>query len=129
MYLDDCIVHAVGDDQFIERLEQVLDRFQKHLITLKPSKCNFGMPLVEYGSKQIDELGLSISKKKVQKILDIPKPKTAHQMKQFVGLVNHDHVPHHSQIMKDLHDMIQGYEKWARAKALVWTEEGEKAFY
>ncbi len=25
--------------------------------------------------------------------------------------------------------MIQGYEKRTRAKALVWTEEGEKAFY
>jgi hypothetical protein len=131
MFLDDCIVHAVGDDQFIEHLEQVLDRFQKHLITLKPSKCKFGMPLVEYCGKQIDESGLSISKKKVQKVLDFPKPKTAHQMKQFAGLVNYfnDHVPHHSQITKDLHDMIQGYEKRTQAKALVGTEEGEKALY
>jgi hypothetical protein len=69
-----------------------------------------GMSLVEYWGKQIDESGISMSKKKVQKVLDFPKPKTAHQMKQFVGLVNyfHDHVPHHSQIMKDIHDIIQG---------------------
>jgi hypothetical protein len=53
MYLDDCIVHAVGDDQFIERLEKVLERFRKHLITLKPSK--FGMSVIEYCSKQIDQ--------------------------------------------------------------------------
>jgi hypothetical protein len=45
MYLYDCIVHAVGDDQFIERLEQVLDKFQKHLITLKPSKCKLACHL------------------------------------------------------------------------------------
>jgi hypothetical protein len=130
MYLDDCIVHTVGDDQFSERLGQVLDRFQKYLINLKPSKCRFCMPLVEYCGKQIDESGPSMSKK-VQKVLDFPKPKTANQMKQFVGLINyfHDHVPHHSQIMKDLHDMIQGYEKRTRAKALVWTDEGERAFY
>jgi hypothetical protein len=72
-----------------------------------------------------------MSKKKVQKVMDFPEPKTAHQMKQFVGPANffHDHAPHHSQIMKDLHDMIQGYEKRTRAKALVWTEEVEKAFY
>jgi hypothetical protein len=54
MYLDDCIVHAVGDDQFIGRLEKVLERFRKHLITLKPSKCEFGMSVVEYCGKQID---------------------------------------------------------------------------
>jgi hypothetical protein len=79
------------------------------------------MPLVEYCGKQIDESGLSMCKKKVQKVLYFPKPKTAHQMKQFVGLVNyfHDHVPRHSQIMKDLHDMIQGCEKQTRVKALV----------
>jgi hypothetical protein len=50
MYLDDCTVHAVGDDQFLERLAQ----FNKHLITLKPSKCKFGMSMVEYCGKQID---------------------------------------------------------------------------
>jgi hypothetical protein len=131
MYLDDCIVHAVGDDQFIKRLELVLARFLKHLVTFKPTKCKCGMSLVEYCGKQIDESGLSMSKKKIKKVLDFPKPETAHQMKQFVGLANyfHDHVPHHSNIMKALHDMINGYEKRTRAKALVWTEEGSRAFY
>jgi hypothetical protein len=131
MYLDDCIVHAVDDDQFIERLEKVLEQFHKHLITLKPSKCKFGMSVVEYCGKQIDQSGLSMSKKKIQRVLDFSKPQTAHQMKQFVGLANyfHNHVPHHSDIMRALHDMITGYEKKTRAKALVWTEEGTLAFY
>jgi hypothetical protein len=131
MYLDDCIVHAVGDDQLIERLEKVLAQFNKHLITLKPSKFKFGMSVVEYCGKQIDRSGLSMSKKKIQRVLDFPKPKTAHQMKQFVGLANyfHGHVPHHSDIMRALHDMITGYEKKTRAKTIVWTEEGTLAFY
>jgi hypothetical protein len=126
MNLDDCIVHAVGDDQFIERLEKVQEQFLKHLITLKPKKCKFGMSVVEYCSKQIDKSGLSMSKKKIQRVLDFPKPQTAHQMKQFVGLANyfHDYVPHHSDIGRALHDMINGYEKKTRAKTLVYTEEG-----
>jgi hypothetical protein len=101
------------------------------MVTVKPSKCKLGMSLVEYCGKQINEDGLSMSKKKIQKVLDFPKPKTAQQMKQFVGLANyfHDHVPNHSQIMKNLHDMILGYEKKTRAKALVWTEEGTISFY
>ena len=52
-------------------------------------------------------------------------------MKQFVGLVNyfHDHVHHHADIMKALHNTIFGYEKKTRAKALIWTEEGTLDFY
>jgi hypothetical protein len=72
-----------------------------------------------------------MSKKKIQRVLDYPKPKTAHQMKQFVSLANyfHDHVPNHSDIMRALHGMITGHEKKTKAKTLVWTEEGKLAFY
>ncbi len=130
VYLDDVIVHAKTDDEFIIRLEKVLERFSKHHIILKPSKCKFGFALLEYCGKQIDENGLSMSEKKIQKVIDFPKPTTAHQMKQFVGLVNyfHDHVNHHADIMKALHNTILGYEKRTRSKTLIWTEEASLAF-
>jgi hypothetical protein len=131
MYLDDCIVHANGEDQFIERLDLVLGRFGERNIFLKPSKCGFGMPRVEYCGKEISENGLCMSKKKIQKVLDFPKPQTAGQMKQFVGLINyfHDYVEHHSEIMKPLHDMIQNYQKKTKGRTLVWTNEGIASFY
>ena len=112
MYLDDCIAHGKGEAQFLERLELVLDRFWQKKIFLKPNKCKFGMPKVDYCGKEISENDLRMSTKKIAKVLDFPKPLTAGQMKQFVGLVNyfHDFVPRHSQIMKPLHDMIQDYQ-------------------
>ena len=131
MYLDDCIVHANGDDQFIERLDLVLTRFKERNIFLKPNKCKFGMPRVEYCRKEIFKNGLCMSKKKIQRVLDFPKPHTAGQMKQFVGLINyfHDYVEHHSEIMKPLHDMIQNYQKKTKGRTLVWTDEGIASFY
>jgi transposase InsO family protein len=71
-----------------------------------------------------------MSKKKIQKVLDFPKPKTAGQMKQFVGLINyfHDFCSHHAEIMKPLHDMIQNYQKKTRGRLLVWNDEGALAF-
>jgi transposase InsO family protein len=130
MYLDDCIVHGRGDDQFLERLELVLIRFQERKIFLKPSKCKFGTPRVEYCGKVISKEGLSMSKKKIAKVLDFPKPQTAGQMKQFIGLVDyfHDYVEHHSMIMKPLHDMIKNYQKKTRGKAVIWSTEGSSAF-
>jgi transposase InsO family protein len=130
MYLDDCIVHGTGPAQFLERLRKVLERFRKHNVFLKPNKCKFGMALVEYCGKEINKEGLSMSKKKIQKVLDFPKPQTAGQMKQFVGLINyfHDFVRHHAEIMKPLHDMIQNYQKKTKGRTLVWSEEGSIAF-
>jgi hypothetical protein len=89
------------------------------------------MPRVEYCGKEISENGLCMSKKKIQKVLDFPKPQTAGQMKQFVGLINyfHDYVEHHSEIMKPLHDMIQNYQKKTKGRTLVWTNEGIASFY
>ena len=130
MYLDDCIVHAKGDDQFLERLETVLKRFQERKIFLKPTKCKFGMSRVEYCGKVISKEGLSMSNKKISKVLDFPKPHTAGQMKQFIGLVDyfHDYVENHSIIMKPLHDMIKNYQKKTRGKAVEWSPEGALAF-
>jgi hypothetical protein len=81
--------------------------------------------MVEYCGKQISEDGLSMSTKKIQKVLDFPRPTTAGQMKQLVGLLNYfrDFCQHHSQIMKPLHDMTLNYQKQTRGRALVWTEE------
>jgi hypothetical protein len=89
MYLDDCIVHAQGEAQFLERLELVLIRFRERNIFLKPSKCRFGMSRVEYCGKEISKNGLTMSKKKIQKGLNFPMPQTAGQMKQFIGLVDY----------------------------------------
>jgi hypothetical protein len=37
MYLDDCIVYAKGNDEFILTIEKVLSRFIKHKIFLNPN--------------------------------------------------------------------------------------------
>ena len=88
MYLDDWIVRGKGEAQFLERRELVLERFYQRKIFRKPNKCKFGMPKVDYCGKEISENGLRMSAKKIAKVLDFPKPLTAGQMKQFVGLVN-----------------------------------------
>jgi hypothetical protein len=63
MYLDDCIVYAKGNDEFIIRLEKVLSRFKKHNIFLNPKKCKFVLKQAEYCGREISVSGLSISKK------------------------------------------------------------------
>jgi transposase InsO family protein len=130
MYLDDCIVHAKGDTEFIIRLEEVFKRFQKYNIFLKASKCKFGMSKVDYCGKVISEQGLSMTASKTQTALNFPKPTTHGALKKFVGLANyfHDFVAHHSHIMKPLHDMLEDYSKKARTRLLIWTPEAHQSW-
>jgi hypothetical protein len=74
MYLDDCIVFATGDEQFLERLETVFKRFKERNIFLKASNCKFGLPVVEYVGRTISKERISISTKKINSVLDFPKP-------------------------------------------------------
>ncbi len=43
LYLDDVLVYATNDDEFLERLRIVFERFRQFNITLNPKKCYFGL--------------------------------------------------------------------------------------
>ncbi len=48
LYLDDILVYASDESEFIVRLRSVFDRFRQHNITLNPKKCSFGLEEVEF---------------------------------------------------------------------------------
>ena len=48
LYLDDCIVFAKTDSEYLNRLRDVFSRFRNYNIKLNPDKCRFGLEEVEY---------------------------------------------------------------------------------
>ena len=74
MYIDDCIVFADTNDEFISRLDSVLGRVRKHNFFLKASKCSFGFKELEFVGKVVSEAGLKVSQQKIQAVLDFPLP-------------------------------------------------------
>jgi len=122
IYLDDIIVYGTTEDEYVNNLRQVFERFNKYGITLNPKKCRFGLGEVEYVGHTINENGMSFSEEKREEVLDFPLPTTQKGMKQFLGLANYfrDHVKNHSIITQPLQAMVSDYNK---NKPLVWTEE------
>ena len=122
VYLDDIIVHAKTEEEFLQRLRTVLSALQKHNIILKPSKCRLGFKKLEYVGREISHDGLTMSEAKIRKVLDFPKPEFAMQLKQFLGLANYfrDFMDEHSTVVRALHNLIPDYK---RANKLIWTEE------
>ncbi len=48
LYLDDVLVYATNDEEFLERLRIVFEQFRQYNITLNPKKCYFGQAEVEF---------------------------------------------------------------------------------
>ena len=128
MYLDDCIVHAKGSDEFLQRLEIVFKRFSDKNIKLKASKCKFGLKLIEYVGRQISKAGISMSTTKIRAVQEFPKPVVLTQLRSFLGLANYfrDFVPNHSNVVSPLHQMIDHAAK--KQSKLIWTVAGETAY-
>ena len=129
IYLDDIIIYANTEAEFLSRLEEVLKRLQKHNLTLNPDKVELGMPEVEFVGHVINDKGLTFTRERIDKVLEIETPIFGKQLKSFLGVAVYfkDHIDHYSDITKPLHKMIEGYNK-AKNKRLTWSEEAKLAF-
>ena len=58
MYIDDCTVFGDTNIEFVSRLKLIFERFRKHNLHLKASKCFFGYSELEFVGKVVSEKGL-----------------------------------------------------------------------
>jgi hypothetical protein len=126
MYLDDCIVYGRGEAEFLLNMRKVFERFRLKNLRLKARKCKFGLPRIEYVGRVIDKNGLSMSKEKIDSVLNFPIPKQTTALRGFLGLANYfrQFVPFHSEITKPLQMMID--PKALKRAPISWTLEGHE---
>jgi hypothetical protein len=129
MYLDDCIVFARGQEEFLERLERVFRRFRCFGLLLKAKKCRFGMTQIDYVGRQISSKGISMSKEKIESVINFPKPTTLTALRSLLGLANYfrNFVPFHSDIVAPLQKMID--PKGKKKSYVEWNEQADNAFF
>jgi transposase InsO family protein len=127
VYLDDIIVHGKTNEEFLTRLEEVFLRMRKFKLILKPAKCKFGMPKVEYCGRVISKDGLTMSSKKIASVANFPEPVFARELKSFLGLANYfrEFIANHSTIVQPLQALLPDYK---RSNRLVWNAEARLAY-
>jgi len=131
VYLDDIIVYAETEEEFLANLQKVLQRLEKYNITLNPAKVQLGMSSVEYVGHTLDSEGLSFSAEKREDIWNVPLPQTKKQLKSFLGMCVQfkDHVRDYSTLVQPLHDLLPNYSKKSGHEKVKWTETTTSAFY
>ena len=89
IYLDDVIVFGRMEEEHLEHLSMVFERFHEFNLKLKPSKCSFFQSEIMYLAHHISQRGILPSWENVQAVQEFPMPKTYMQVRMFCGLVGH----------------------------------------
>uniref|UniRef100_A0A2S2PNA9 RNA-directed DNA polymerase n=1 Tax=Schizaphis graminum TaxID=13262 RepID=A0A2S2PNA9_SCHGA len=87
-YLDDIIIPSKSEHDMLEVLELVLKALVRANLTLKPSKCSFGMNTLDYLGFRIAE-GEIRPGRKVDALANFPRPRDAHEIRRFLGLAGY----------------------------------------
>lgn len=124
VYLDDIIVYSANLDEHLQHLKIVFDRLRKANLKMKPSKCKFVVPQVEFLGHIISEQGIKPNADKIRVICDLKVPTTVRGVRSFLGMASYyrKFIHHFSEIASPL---IHLTRKHARFR---WNEDCDKAF-
>ena len=124
IYLDDICLFGVTFEQTLARLCEYFDRLRSANLKLKPSKCDFFQKEIKFLGHRVSEVGISTDPQKVEAVKDWPTPKTARQVKSFLGLASYYRrfINSFSTLAKPLTELTSCKRKFK------WTEDCENSF-
>ena len=127
-YIDDLLIASKDPEEHKNHLRMVFERLQDHGILINPSKCELGVPQLQFLGHQIDSQGICPLPDKVQAVKEFPQPTTTHKLWEFLGLVNFYHcfLSNAVHILQPLHKFL-GATKRGSVK-LQLSSEATTAF-
>ena len=115
VFIDDVMIATETEEGHDEIVEEVLKRLEENDLFVKPEKYVWKIREVGFLGVIIGEDRVRIEKKKVQRVIEWPVPKSVKDMQKFLGLANY-----YRQFVKDfvniarlLHEMIRKEIKWS----------------
>jgi len=89
VYLDDILVFSKSQVEHEQHLRKVLEALRAEKLYAKMSKCSFCKPSVEFLGHVVSSDGVHVDPKKIESIDKWPLPKSATEVRSFLGLGNY----------------------------------------
>lgn len=126
-YLDDIIIVTPDIELHFKILNEVYERLEGAGLTVNFEKCDFCKSSLKYLGFVVNEMGLCTDPDKVSAMLEYPVPKTATEVKRFIGLFSwyRRFIKEFSTLVAPICDLIKGKKK---KQPIEWTEEADEAF-
>lgn len=112
-YLDDFLIFSKNEAEHEEHLRQLFTRMKKYGMLINTAKCVFGVSEVTFLGYHISRQGTKPLETKVEALREFPVPKTAKQLRRFLGMVNfyRRFLPQAAQIQAPLNALLTGSVK------------------
>ncbi|GKF02390.1 putative reverse transcriptase domain-containing protein, partial [Tanacetum coccineum] len=89
VFIDDIQIYLKSKQEHEEHLKLILELLKKEELYAKFSKCEFWIPKVQFLGHVIDSKGIHVDPVKIESIKDWASPKTATEIRQFLGLAGY----------------------------------------
>ena len=123
-YLDDIIIFSKTKEEHLQHLEEIFVRLHKFGLKMKREKCSFFKKHIQYLGHLVSEKGFEPLPEKLESIRKMPAPRTAKEVKQFLGLIGYyrKFVPRFADISRPLTKLTR------HNVSFEWTDQCGKAF-
>lgn len=95
IFIDDVLIPAKDSEELLARTKLVYDRLRQYNILLNSDKVESCVKEIDFLGYHISEQGISVSRSKLEAIEKMEKPKSAEELRSFLGLINfvHRYIP------------------------------------
>ena len=124
VYLDDIVIFADNLQNHNKKLVEIFKRLKEFNLKVKPSKCEFLRKEVIYLGHKISENGAQPDESKLDAVRKFPTPKTAKDIKSFLGLAGYyrKFIDNFSQKALPLTGLLK------KDASFEWASKQEKSF-
>lgn len=125
-YYDDVLVATETWEEHLRALERLFERIGVAGLTVRPSKCEFGMQEIDFLGHRIGSGELRPLGKTLEKIDAAPRPLTKRQVRAFLGLTGYyrEFIPNYAGISAPLTELTRKGE----SNLVKWAPAHEEAF-
>ena len=85
IYLDDVIIYTKDEEEHLDRLRTVFERFRRDNLKLKPSKCSLFQKEITCLAHDVSAEGIRLSKAGLKAVAEFPEPTNYTQIKSIPG--------------------------------------------
>ncbi|XP_073152839.1 uncharacterized protein [Henckelia pumila] len=89
VFIDDIVVYLSSDEDHKDHLRLTLQTLRENELYAKFKKCEFWIKSVTFLGHIISKDGVSVDSKKVEAVMDWPRPKTVTEVRSFLGLAGY----------------------------------------
>ena len=131
IYLDNIVVFADTEAEHLKRLCAIFERFHKHGLKLKPTKCDFFKSEITYLGHQVSAEGMKPGIGNLKGIAEMAPPTMATGIWQFLGATGfyRRFIKGYAKIAQPLNDLISDENSKLKNQTIEITVPALKAFH